>query len=80
MAEEKHAWHILSERTLIPASALLLVFSASAWLTTVWKQGEANAAQIQEVKADQSRNIDKIYEKLDKISDKIDALLEKSRK
>jgi formyltetrahydrofolate synthetase len=70
----------LSEKTLIPIGAIVLVFGASAWLTTVWKQGDANAAQISEVKANQLRDIDKLYEKLDKISDKLDALIEKSTK
>lgn len=70
---------ILTENTLIPISAIVLVFGASAWLTTVWKQGEANAAQIQEIKASQSTDMDKIDYKLEKINEKIDRLLEKQK-
>lgn len=70
---------ILTENTLIPISAIVLVFGASAWLTNVWKQGEANAAQIQEIKQTQSSDMDKIDHKLEKIDEKIDRLLEKQK-
>lgn len=71
---------ILSEKTLVPVGILAILFGAAMWLTTIWKQGEANATQIQEVKTNQMRDIDKIYEKLDKISDKLDQLIEKNSK
>jgi formyltetrahydrofolate synthetase len=70
-------WKVLSERTLIPISAISLVVGASMWLTSVWKQGEANAAQIQEMKANQAHDNDRIYDQLEKINEKLDRLIEK---
>jgi hypothetical protein len=70
----------LDSSTLIPLGALSLVFGAAMWLTSIWKQGEANASQIQEVKHDQEKNLDKVYQKLEKIDGKIDQLMEKRQK
>jgi hypothetical protein len=70
---------ILTENTLIPISAIVLVFGASAWLTTVWKQGEANASEIKDIKQTQTNDMEKIDYKLEKINEKIDRLLEKQK-
>lgn len=69
---------ILTQRTLVPVGIVTIVFGASMWLTSVWKQGEANAAQIQEIKLQHDKNIDKVYQQLEKISDKLDRLIEKT--
>jgi len=71
---------ILDEKTLIPIGAVTLIFGAAVWLSSVWYQGDVNAAQIQELKSNQDRDMDKVYEKLDKIDSKIDRLMEKTRK
>jgi len=71
---------ILDEKTLIPIGAVTLIFGAAVWLSSVWYQGDVNAAQIQEIKATQERDLDKVYEKLDKIDSKIDRIIEKIRK
>lgn len=68
---------VISEKTLVPIGLISVVVGCVVWLTTVWRQGEANAAQIQEVKDSQRHDNDRIYEKLDKIDAKIDDLLEK---
>ena len=69
--------NILSENTLIPLSALALVFGAAMWLTKIFYTGEANAAQIVEIKSNQEKNMDKVYLKLDTIEEKIDQLRQK---
>lgn len=71
---------ILSANTLIPIGALVIVIGCASWLTTIFLQGEANAAQIVEVKAEQEKSIDKVYQKLDKIAEKLDRLIEKNDK
>jgi hypothetical protein len=71
---------VLTRETLIPIGFLTLVFGAAMWLTSMWKQGEVNASQIKEIKVDQERNNDKIYDRLGRIEDKLDRLIEKSRK
>jgi hypothetical protein len=70
-------WKILSEKTLVPVSAISLIIAASMWLTSIWRQGEANAAQISDVKAIQLRENDKIYRELEKINDKLDRMMER---
>lgn len=74
MAESKV---ILNERTLIPVGAIAAIIGASMWLTNIWFQGEANAQQIEEVKATEALHYEKIDVKLDKMNDKIDRLLER---
>lgn len=64
---------ILDEKTLVPVTVIGVVFGAAMWLTSMWKQGEVNAAQIQELKTD-------IATKLDKIEAKVDRLIENSEK
>jgi hypothetical protein len=64
---------ILDEKTLVPVTVVGVVFGAAMWLTSMWKQGEVNAAQIQELKTD-------IATKLDKIEAKVDRLIEKLEK
>jgi hypothetical protein len=71
---------ILDEKTLIPIGAVSLIFGAAVWLSSVWYQGDVNAAQIQEIKATQERDLDKVYNKLEKIDSKIDHIMEKLRK
>jgi hypothetical protein len=68
---------IISEKTLVPLGAIALIFGAAMWLTSIWRQGEANTARIQEVKQDQARDIDKVYTELNRISEKLDHLIEK---
>lgn len=73
----KQEWKVISEKTLIPIGALSVIVGAVMWLTSVWKQGDANAAQIQDIKATQQHENDRIYDKLDKMDAKIDHLLDK---
>jgi hypothetical protein len=61
---------IFSEKTLIPASVLSVIFGGAMWLTTIWVKGEANAAEIAEFK-------DTVWKKLDRIEDKLDRIIEK---
>lgn len=67
----------LTESTLIPISAIGLIFGAAAWVTTIYKQGEANAKEIAEIKDARSHDIEKIEVKLDRINDKLDRLIER---
>ena len=67
---------VLTQNTLIPLSAIMVVVGATGWLTTVWRQGEANAAQIQEVKVTQKADNDRLFDELHRISDKLDRLIE----
>lgn len=70
---------ILSENTLIPLSALVVFFGFAAWLTKIDYTGAANAAEIKDIKAAQTADMDKIDYKLEKINEKIDRLLEKQK-
>lgn len=67
----------ISEKTWIPVSAVTIIFAAAVWLTTVWRQGDANAQQLVELKNDIDKKDERIYLKLEKINDKLDMLLEK---
>lgn len=71
---------ILSQETLVPIGLIGVIFGAAMWLTSIWKQGEANASQIVEVKQNHDKNMDRIYDKLEKIADKLDHLIEKNEK
>ena len=69
----------INEKTWIPLGAVVVVFGAAAWLTSVHKQGEANANEIIEIKQASEKSSDKIEKKLERIDEKIDRLLEKSK-
>ena len=71
---------VLNQDTLMPIGAVTIIFGACIWLTSIWKQGEVNAAQIVEMKSENEKSIDRMYEKLTKIEDKIDLLMEKTKK
>lgn len=70
---------VLTEKTWIPLGAVVIIFGAAAWLTSVHKQGEANASEIVEIKQANEKSSDKIEKKLEKIDEKVDRLLEKSK-
>jgi len=69
----------ITENTLIPLSAIALVFGAAMWLTTIFRQGEANANEIKEIKESKSHDLEKIETKIDKINDKVDRLLQERK-
>lgn len=65
----------LTESTLIPIGAVVLVFGFAMWMTKIFYQGEANAQDISSIKAQTIHDIDKIDKKLERIEDKVDRLL-----
>jgi len=69
----------INEKTWIPLGAVVIIFGAAAWLTSVHKQGEANANEIVEIKQDNEKYLDKIEKKLERIDEKVDRLLDKSK-
>lgn len=70
---------VLTKDTLMPIGAVIVIFGAATWITTIFVQGQANAAQIKEIKETQIRDVDRIYEKLERIEHKIDVLKEKQK-
>jgi len=69
----------ITPSTFIPIGAVIVVFGAAAWLTSVYRQGEVNANEITQLKQDNEKSLDKIEEKLERIDQKVDRLLEKSK-
>jgi hypothetical protein len=59
---------VISKGTLIPLGAAAVIFGVASWITTIYAQGHEN-----------TKNIDRIYEKLDRIEEKIDKLKEKQK-
>jgi TolA-binding protein len=68
---------VLTENTLIPISAITIVFGAALWLTSIYKQGEVNAQQITEIKNQKTAEFDKLEQKIDRLNEKIDRVLER---
>ncbi len=42
---------IITEKSLVPVSLVTFLLGGSAWLTTIYVSGNANASAIQELKA-----------------------------
>jgi hypothetical protein len=69
---------VISEKTLIPLSAISVVIGASMWLTSVWKQGEATAQELSEFKKTTHIAEERIYRELEKINYKLDKIMDKN--
>jgi hypothetical protein len=77
MAQQE--WKVLSEKTLIPISAIGLVIGAAMWITAVYAQGEENAKAILEIKSQREKDSDRIYHELELVNDKLDRLIERTK-
>lgn len=45
--------HVLSEKTLIPLSAIGILCGAIVWVTTIYAQGVSNSKAIEEIRKNQ---------------------------
>lgn len=63
---------IIDEKTLLPVGSIVILFGFCAWLTTVFAQGLENRTDIQEIKSDRLRDMDKIDQRLEKIDQKLE--------
>lgn len=70
---------VLNQETLIPIGAVVLLFSFSAWMTTVWANGIQTKEQLLKLEERQEREIDKTNYQLEKLNSKMDELLKEMR-
>ncbi len=61
----------LSESTLIPLGASIIIFGAAAWITTVWAQGQENKQNIIEIKSERKDDMEYIRLELKEINNKL---------
>lgn len=62
---------LITENTAIPISLLLVILGGAAWLTSIYFTGQANSAQIQELKSDQSQEFLRLNQSLEDIRERL---------
>jgi hypothetical protein len=70
---------IISEKTLIPISAIAVLIGGVFWISSMYAQGRENANAIIGIKQEQKELKVEIREDLRRLEDKIDLLLERKK-
>lgn len=63
--------NIITKNTLVPISLVVVIISASSWMTTIWYTGNANAAVIKEIQTSSFKKDSEVIKVLGEIKERL---------